>query len=147
MPLFIRAPSHNYLDKVEWYGSEATAKNQRLLAHKNAAEFAAKTNFTTPALRYDTTDKNLQLLENVTNLEQIDASDVNSYDAVWIAALAANLSQNTTFVNLKDNFNKTISSYHGLSGNIKLDRYGDRIANYDFWTLKGDSSKGYKWVK
>ena len=85
VPLFLQSPSHNDLAKVEWYGSEATAKNQRLLEHEKAAAFAAKTNFTTPALSYDTTDKKLQSLENVTSLEQIDASDVNSYDAVWIA--------------------------------------------------------------
>jgi ABC-type branched-subunit amino acid transport system substrate-binding protein len=147
VPLFLQAPSHNDLDEVKWYGSEATAKNQRLLKHEKAAEFAAKTNFTTPALSYNTTNKNLKLLENVTKHPNMDASDVNSYDAVWIAALTASISQNTTFVNLKDNFNKTISSYHGLSGNIKLDKYGDRIASYDFWTLKKNSSKGYEWVK
>ena len=147
VPLFLQSPSHNDLAKVEWYGSEATAKNQRLLEHEKAAAFAAKTNFTTPALSYDTTDKKLQSLENVTSLEQIDASDVNSYDAVWIAALAANISQNATFVDLKDSFNKIISSYSGLSGNIKLDKYGDRIANYDFWKLKEISSKGYEWER
>jgi branched-chain amino acid transport system substrate-binding protein len=147
VPLFLQAPSHNDLDKVEWYGSEATAKNQRLLEHEKAAAFAAKTNFTTPSLSYDTTNKKLELLEEETKLEQIDASDVNSYDAVWIAALAENDSQNKTFVNLKSNFDKTISSYHGLSGDIKLDRYGDRIANYDFWKLKEVSSNVYEWKK
>jgi branched-chain amino acid transport system substrate-binding protein len=146
VPLFIQAPSHPDLDKVKWYGSEATAKNQRLLKHEKAADFAVKTNFTTPALSYNTKNKNLQLLENETKHHQLDPSDVNSYDAVWIASLAANIAQNTTFANSKDRFINALSSYHGLSGDIKLDKYGDRLAGYDFWTLRENSSKGYEWI-
>lgn len=144
-PLFIQAPSHKDLDKVKWYGSEATAKNQRLLRHEKAAEFVAKTNFTAPALSYDTFNEKLKSLEKVTGHPNMDASDVDSYDAVWLAALTANSSQNTTFANLKNNFNKIINSYHGLSGDIKVDKYGDRIANYDYWTLK--ENPRYEWIK
>ena len=38
------------LDKVSWYGSEATAKNERLLKHQKAVEFANKTKFLSPLL-------------------------------------------------------------------------------------------------
>ena len=34
--------------KVHWYGSEATAKNERLLKHYKAIEFANKTQFIRP---------------------------------------------------------------------------------------------------
>ena len=46
VPMLIQAPSHKDLDKVNWYGSEATAKNERLLKHQKAVEFAYKTKFT-----------------------------------------------------------------------------------------------------
>ncbi len=70
-------------------------------------------------------------LENTTKLE-LNANDANVYDALWIAALTENMSENTTFMKLKENFNKIVNSYQGASGNIKLDRYGDRIGNLRF---------------
>ena len=123
------------MDKVNWYGSEATAKNERLLKHQKAVEFAYKTNFTGPLLSLNDTNKKFELLENVTKLK-LNPNDANVYDALWIAALTENISGNTTFAKLKNNFNKIIDSYQGASGNIKLDSYGDRIGNYDLWMIK-----------
>jgi hypothetical protein len=43
VPILIQAPSHEGLNNINWYGSEATSKNERLLKHQKAAEFADKT--------------------------------------------------------------------------------------------------------
>ena len=32
-------------------------------------------------------------------------------------------------------------------GPIKLDSYGDRIGNYDFWMVKGTETNYYEWEK
>ena len=52
------------------------------------------------------------------------------------------------FVKLKENFNKTINSYQGATGNIKLDNYGDRIGNYSLWMVtENNNTKEYEWEK
>jgi ABC-type branched-subunit amino acid transport system substrate-binding protein len=154
VPLLIQAPSHNELFKVNWYGSEATAKNERLLKHQRAAEFAYKTNFTSPLLAINETNKEFKLLENATRLKlnrpdlKLNPNDANTYDALWIAALTANVSGSTNVDDLKNNVYKIINSYKGASGNIKFDRYGDRIGNYDLWEIKQNVvTKNYEWEK
>ena len=78
----------------------------------------------------------------------LNPNDANVYDALWIAALTENISGNTTFAKLKDNFNKIIDSYQGASGTIKLDSYGDRIGPYDLWMMKeNEVTKDYEWEK
>jgi len=151
VPILIQAPSHNDLDKVNWYGSEATAKNERLVKHQKALEFANKTKFTSPLLSLNDTNEKFKLLENVTK-HKLNPNDANVYDALWIAALTENISENITFVELKNNFNKIIDSYQGASGNVKLDSYGDRIGNYDLWMIKENlvtknDNKDYEWEK
>lgn len=145
VPLLFQAPSHTELDKVNWYGSEATAKNERLLKHEKAVEFAYKTKF--KSLSLSVNDTKVELLEKATK-QKLNSNDANVYDALWIAALTANISGNTTLKELKNNFNKTIDSYQGASGNIKLDGYGDRIGNYDLWMIKQNvTNKNYEWEK
>jgi branched-chain amino acid transport system substrate-binding protein len=147
VPILIQAPSHENLDEIHWYGSEATAKNERLLKHHKAVEFAHKTHLLSPMFALDETNEKLELLENATKLE-LNSNDVNVYDALWIAALTENMSVNTTFVKLKENFNQMIKSYQGASGTIKLDNYGDRIGNYDFWMVKENiHANHYEWEK
>jgi branched-chain amino acid transport system substrate-binding protein len=148
VPILIQAPSHENLDDdVYWYGSEATAKNERLLKHHKAVEFAHKTHFLSPMFALDDTNKKLQSLVNAIGFE-LNSNDVNVYDALWIAALTENISGNTTFVKLKENFNKIIKSYQGASGIIKLDNSGDRIGNYDFWMIKENiHDNHYEWEK
>jgi ABC-type branched-subunit amino acid transport system substrate-binding protein len=147
VPILIQAPSHEGLNNINWYGSEATSKNERLLKHQKAAEFADKTNFTSPLLSMNDTNGKFELLENATE-RKLNPNDANVYDAFWMAALTENISGNTTFVKLKNNFNKIIDSYQGASGNIKLDSNGDRIGNYDLWMIKeNDVTNHYEWEK
>jgi branched-chain amino acid transport system substrate-binding protein len=146
VPILIQAPTHENLDKVHWYGSEATAKNERLLKHHKAIEFANKTQFTSPMFSLNYTNEKFESLEHNVKFE-LNANDANVYDALWIAALTENMSENTSFIKLKENFNKIVDSYHGASGIIKLDSYGDRIGNYDFWMVKGTETNHYEWNK
>lgn len=147
VPLLIQAPSQPDLYKVKWYGSEATAKIERLLKNQKAVEFAYKTHFTSPLIAMDDSNTKIVALENATKLK-INPNDANVYDALWIAALTENMSQNMSFAKLKANFYKIIESYQGASGNIKLDIYGDRIGNYSLWTIKEDAvTRNYEWDK
>ncbi len=148
VPILLQSPSHEVLDEVKWYGSEATAKNERLMKHSAAVEFAGKTNLTSPMFRIDNENKIFESLEK--SLEMgLNTNDANIYDALWIAALTENISTNTSFSLLKDNLNKTFSSYNGASGGIQLDVYGDRIGDYDFWTVKANpiNKDKYEWIR
>ena len=41
-----------------------------------------------------------------------------------------------------------INSYSGVSGKIRLDNNGDRIQQYEFWTIvKNQDSNNYEWKK
>ncbi len=147
VPLLIQDPTQPALYKVKWYGSEATAKNERLLKNQKAVDFAYKTNFTSPLIAMNDSNTKFEALENVTKLK-LNPNDANVYDALWIAALTENMSHNMSFVKLKENFNKIIEAYKGASGNIKLDRYGDRIGNYSLWTIKENLvTRNYEWDK
>ena len=77
----------------------------------------------------------------------MNAYDANAYDALWIAALTENISGNILLMKLKAKFNNIVHSYQGASGNIKLNRYGDRIGNYDFWMVKETETNDYEWGK
>ena len=44
---------------------------------------------------------------------------------------------------------ETAESFEGMSGQIKLNKAGDRMGgNYDFWTVgKDNETQSYKWKK
>jgi len=149
VPMFIQAPSHKDLDdtNVNWYGSEATVNNERLLKNPRALEFANKTKFLGPLLSRSDTNKKLEYLKKVTGLD-LKTNDANVYDALWIASLTQNISENANFSTLKNNLYRTIASYEGASGTIKLDKNGDRIGPYDLWMIKQNiTTKNYEWEK
>jgi branched-chain amino acid transport system substrate-binding protein len=149
VPILIQAQSHDNLKNVRWYGSDGTAKNEHLLKHIKAAEFAYTTNFTNPLMALNETNVKFKLLEKDTNLEELNVYDANSYDAIWIAALTAeNNSGNMTIEEAKNKFNNITKSYQGASESIKLDHNGDRLSNYDFWMVKDNiHNNNYEWEK
>jgi branched-chain amino acid transport system substrate-binding protein len=142
VPILIQAQSHDILKNISWYGSDGTAKNEHILKHNKAAEFASTTKFLNPLMALNETNVKFQLENN-----KLMIYDANAYDALRIAALTENISENMTFVKLKDNFNKIIHTYQGASGMIKLDDNGDRIGKYDFWTVMKNDSINYEWKK
>jgi len=147
VPILIQAQSYNNLKTVKWYGSDGTAKNEHIIKHHKAREFANDTDFLNPLMTLNDKNEKFKLLEKDTKRE-LNIYDANAYDALWIAALTENISGNMTFVNLKDNFNKIIHTYKGASGKIKLDGNGDRFGDYDFWRImKNDSINYYEWEK
>ncbi len=146
VPILIQAQSHDILKSVNWYGSDGTAKNEHLLKHNKAAEFANTTNFINPLMALNEDNIKFKSLENDTNLKELNVYDANAYDALWIAALTANNSGNMTIEDMKNKFNNITHSYQGVSGSIELDPNGDRYSNYDFWMVKkNEIDKNYEW--
>jgi branched-chain amino acid transport system substrate-binding protein len=148
VPILIQAQSHNELKQVRWYGSDGTAKNDRILKHHDAIEFAKTTKFLNPMSTIEHKNKKFENLKNKTNLI-LNSYDANAYDALWISSLTENMSKSKNIENIKSTFNKVISSYSGASGNITLDISGDRYGTYDFWSIreKTKNNKEYEWEK
>jgi ABC-type branched-subunit amino acid transport system substrate-binding protein len=121
--------------------------NERLLKHEEAAEFANKTKFLNPLRSMDVENKEFESLEdNMTNKigKEPDSYDANIYDALWLAALLENGSEQNNTKTLKE----IASSYSGTTGKIMFDEFGDRIGTYDFWTvMKNITTNDYTWEK
>lgn len=66
----------------------------------------------------------------------LKTNDANVYNTFWIASLTENISGNSSFTVLKNNFCKIIGPYEGASGPMKLDSYGDRFGPYDLWMIR-----------
>ena len=146
VPILIQAQSHDNLKSVRWYGSDGTAKNEHLVKHNKAVEFADTTNFTNPLMTLNENNLKFKSLEKDTNLKELNIYDANAYDALWVAALTENNSGNMTIEEVKNKFNNITHSYQGASGSIELDPNGDRRSNYDFWMVKGNKiDKNYEW--
>lgn len=158
VPILIEAQNYRVLANVSWYGSDGSAKNERILKNVEAAQFAIKTGFPNPLSEVEE-NCNVTKLGNVTKLENDiekkigrhpDPYSANAYDAVWVAALTENASKGIQDIQIiKQNLSQISNSHFGLTGNLSLNEDGDRNDGiYDFWRIKqkGDNS-GYEWEK
>lgn len=151
VPILIQAQNHANLSKVKWYGSDSSAKNERILKNNEAAEFASKTIFPNPGPK-DESSKVKSIEDQIKSKtgREPDAYYANAYDALWVAGLTVNATKSTTDMKtLKHTFNQTADSYFGITGNTKLDNNGDRqCGSYDFWKIaKKDNNAYYDWSK
>jgi branched-chain amino acid transport system substrate-binding protein len=148
VPILIQAQSYDNLKSVNWYGSDGTAKNEHLVKHNKAGEFAYTTNFTNPLMALNENNVKFKSLENDTNLKELNVYDANAYDALWVAALTENNSGDMTIKEVKDKFNNITKCYQGVSESIELDHNGDRLSKYDFWMVKDNiHNNNYEWEK
>ncbi len=165
-PILIQAQLFDDLGKVRWYGSDSIAENHHLTKNTESASFAAHTQFINPlfsvgsdshSITESSHDNEIELTEEGSEDGEHDSSMTYSsvaYDALWIAAksMDKNFTTNTKDgdFSIKD-FNEilvdTAESFSGVSGEIKLNKAGDRISeNYDFWHVaKDDMTNEFKW--
>ena len=153
VPILIQAQNHAMLDKVKWYGSDGSAKNERLLKNVESAQFANKTGFLAPLSGIEENNSKVKILEKKIEKEIARYPDpyyANAYDALWVAALTENATTGIKDIKiLKQKLYQIANSYSGVTGNTSLSEDGDRkYGTYDFWTInEKDDNSGYKWVK
>jgi branched-chain amino acid transport system substrate-binding protein len=160
-PILIQSTLYEDLGKVRWYGSDKIAQNHQITKNVDSALFAMKTNLSNPIYSIDSESKKLHDLEEVLKKQLHEASPRTytalAYDSYWLAALSLD-KNNTTFNNSNENLTKsfkeiileTAESFdEGISGEIKLNKAGDRIGgNYDFWIVaKDNDTQSYEWEK
>jgi ABC-type branched-subunit amino acid transport system substrate-binding protein len=152
-PIFIQAQGHDILSDVKWFGSDGSALNNKVVRNTDAAIFASKTGFANPIFGVENASnarfKRVEALIEK-EIERIPRSYASTaYDALWVAALAENQTNQTNNIEqLKNAFTRITNSYIGITGNTSLDQNGDRkYGDYEYWTVIEDknNSGSYKW--
>jgi branched-chain amino acid transport system substrate-binding protein len=158
-PILIQSPLYEILEKVRWYGSDSIAQNHHIIKNVDSAIFAMKINFSNPLYSISSETEKSHALEEELEKKLHEVGSITypaiAYDSYWIAALS--LDKNSTFSSNKENLTKSfkelvaenVESFEGMSGQIKLNKAGDRIGgNYDFWIVgKDNETQSYEWKK
>jgi ABC-type branched-subunit amino acid transport system substrate-binding protein len=153
-PIFIQAHSHPALTKVKWYGSDGSVLNEGLVRNHDSAHFAVNTSFYNPiySINSEENEKLDHFEEEIYKEIEIDPSPYSAvaYDIFWVAAITLNETRSMwdqisstngnaeiQSINLiKETLLRSAISYHGVTGNITLNKMGDREGgDYDFWAV------------
>ena len=142
-PILIQSNEFGPLDKVRWYGSDATAQNIQIIRNFDAAHFAQVTNFSNPLYSVNLRDTRAVEVKDELEHQLHDAGALTypilAYDAVWVASLSLEKIYGNPLIDivkLKNIINATAKTFDGISGKILLNSAGDRVnGNYDLWSV------------
>lgn len=144
-PILIQSNEHPILQKVKWYGSDASAQNLQIIRNHDAAYFAEMINFSNPLFQVNLSNSKAETLGAEIEKKLHGSSSLTypilAYDTYWVTALSLekiidNRTIDIDVESLKKIINGTAANYEGISGKIILNAAGDRInANYDIWSV------------
>ena len=142
-PILIQSNEFDSLDKIRWYGSDATAENMQIIRNFDAAHFAQATYFSNPLYSINLHDTRAVEVKDELEHQLHDAGamtyPVLAYDAIWVASLSLEKIYGDPLIDivkLKNIINGTAKSFDGISGKIILNNAGDRVGgNYDLWSV------------
>jgi branched-chain amino acid transport system substrate-binding protein len=159
-PILIQSNEHQTLQKVKWYGSDASAQNMQIIRNRDAAHFAEMINFSNPLFQVNLTNSKAEIIEHEIEKKLHGYSALTypilAYDTFLVTALSLEkiIDNSTSDINgdidieyLKKIINSTAAEYNGISGNIILNAAGDRVkGNYDVWSVaKSQDDENYVW--
>ena len=138
---FQSAQAHDILSTVGWFGTDATAKSQKIVDDPLALEFATNVNFTSVVVASGLNDlsthvdKSVEAVLGTTPTSYASAS----YDAVWLLGLAMEETQSTDVDVLTDAIPQVAAERTGALGSLSLNDAGDLAqANYDIWAIANE---------
>lgn len=144
-PILIQSNEHPILQKVKWYGSDASAQNLQIIRNHDAAYFAEMINFSNPLFQVNLSNSKAETLGAEIEKKLHGSSSLTypilAYDTYWVTALSLEkiIDNRTIDIDvefLKKIINGTAANYEGISDKIILNAAGDRInANYDIWSV------------
>jgi len=146
--IFLTATEYPNLAKTIWFGSDGTAMNPKIVGNMKAAEFATKVEFLNPIQAPIETGITAELASKIRKIlgRDPDTYAYNSYDAVWLIALAILQSGSADPQTLKKVIPDVASKIWGASGPISFDKNGDRLSEYYTLTKIVKAGEDYKWV-
>ncbi|RJP30303.1 MAG: hypothetical protein C4527_09875, partial [Candidatus Omnitrophota bacterium] len=156
--LFQLAKNYPALAGVLWIGNDGITENQRLLENADAAAFAVRAGFVSPILRMD--DTSTVVIPSFPFTQHFmqrmrakigrngDEFSIHVYDAIWLSALAASRSGNSTDLNtLKSSLAEASIIYIGYFARIVWNAAGDRdVGTYGFYSVKETAANAYDWI-
>jgi branched-chain amino acid transport system substrate-binding protein len=141
------------LDRLRWYGGDASAQTKALLA-SGPATFATKARvngYPSPlvALPADQAKKEAELLRQISKRAKVpaDAFTLAAYDAFNAAARAlADTPADADAASLRAAFAAQAEGAKGVTGTIRLDAAGDRVSTpYAFWSICHREDEDPEW--
>jgi branched-chain amino acid transport system substrate-binding protein len=138
--LFAQASADPIFASVRWYGSDGTAQIP-VFTSGPAATFAARVGYPCPIYALDDADapRWKPIAEQMLARTGIpaDALALSTYDALWVASLAALQAGGTDDITaFKKAFVQMAGSYPGITGSVALNEAGDRASGaYDLWAI------------
>lgn len=151
-PLLVSASTHPALGSVRWYGADASARSEVLIANPQAAAFAARVGFPNAifGLEQGARDVWAPLVERVKARSGQEAGGfaLAVYDAVWVVARAYIASGATKdLAKLERAFTTAASTGYGATGWTVLNAAGDRkYGDFDFWAPR-ETSGAIRWAR
>jgi len=146
------ASTHPALGSVRWYGADASARSEVLIANPQAAAFAVRVGFPNAifGLEQGARDVWAPLAERVKARSGQDAGGfaLAVYDAVFIVARAYIASgAPTDLAKLERAFTTAASTGYGATGWTILNAAGDRkYGDFDFWAPR-ETSGVIRWAR
>ena len=151
-PLLAAASTHSALGSVRWYGADASARSEVLIANPQAAAFAVRVGFPNAifGLEQGARDVWAPLVDRVKARSGQDAGGfaLAVYDAVWAVARAYIASgAPTDLAKLERAFTTAASTGYGATGWTMLNAAGDRkYGDFDFWAPR-ETSGVIRWAR
>lgn len=149
--IFYAARRYSVLERVKWYGSDASFLSKEIIADRDAAEFAAKTNYRTPVFGGNPSNAAYRSLKSKLQArfgQEPDIYAMAAYDALRVAALAYQQTGDVDAKVFRDAVEKVADSHQGTTGPVALNKAGDRRnSDYDFWSVRKTKGKytQYTW--
>ena len=133
------ASTHDILNDVSWFGSDANTNEQKIVDDPIGLKFAQDVDFTTlqfAAATNTITDRvENHIKEKLGRSPSVYA--YSSYDAVFIAGLAIDTAQSTETDKIKENIISVANNHVGAVGSTALNDAGDLAAeDYAVWAIR-----------
>ncbi|MCK9278179.1 MAG: ABC transporter substrate-binding protein [Methanoculleus sp.] len=150
VPIMTAAAETENLTTVRWYGCDGNGLLNSLATTGDTARFAARTNFTAPAIGNAELDPRSEVVyQKIRDRlgREPDGYSMASYDALWVVTLVGLQTDSPNIAALKAALMETAMWYScALSEAAEPDPAGDRsTAHYCFLSVEVDGD-GYRWV-
>ena len=140
------AAGYTELGQIPWFGSDGSALSAAVINNPVASEFADKTNWSN-TIAFFVNDKAVRVYCYLKQKlgSTPDPYSLIAYDALYVLALAIAKAGPDNVTGVAQAIPEVVKNYEGVSGQIVLDEYGDRVAtDYGVFQVVKEGDK-YTW--
>lgn len=133
------AAAHDILNDVRWFGSDANAREHKLINDKIGLEFATDVSFVAGQFAAPDNPTYVRVQDHVRETLGRDPSTYihTSYDASWILGLSILEAGTTDASDVKAVLPGVANGYTGAIGDVMLNDAGDLVpSDYNIWAIQ-----------